>query len=222
MRHPDLVDMANELPDGFNAGVRSGPVFDLPKRGEGHLGTSGQRLQLGVRQARELSTNHGSGRDVGVHSADYIEFGMNKQPHSECPMVYRIRMAEQDTKAVLWINTTALMKHHWGEANLNRLAREAHFGPATSTRLKEMQTSVGVDVLAKIAGVFKIDPWQLLVPDLDPKALPSVSGGADSSPLFDFLDVSRYLALSEKGRGFVQGYLSKAVEEIEAREKRAA
>lgn len=64
------------------------------------------------------------------------------------------------------------MEHHWGGENLSRLAREAHVGPGTCTRIKQQQTSVGVEIVDAIAGLFGLDSWQLLVPGLDPKSPP--------------------------------------------------
>jgi len=75
-------------------------------------------------------------------------------------------MDAPDTKALLWENVKALMEAAYGGENLSRLAREAKFGPATSTRIKEAKTSVGIDVLEKLAVVFEVNPWQLIAPKL--------------------------------------------------------
>jgi hypothetical protein len=71
-------------------------------------------------------------------------------------------------KAVLWENVAALMQHHWGGENLTRLAREAKVGPGTCSRIKAQQTSVGVDIIATIAAVWDLQPWHMMVPNLDP------------------------------------------------------
>lgn len=76
------------------------------------------------------------------------------------------------SKELLWANLTALMLHHWHEINLNRLAREAKIGPASAMRMKESRTSVGLDIVDSVAGVFGLRAWQLLLPDLDPKNVP--------------------------------------------------
>jgi transcriptional regulator with XRE-family HTH domain len=89
-------------------------------------------------------------------------------------------MPSIDTKAVLWANVTALMDRDYGGENLSRLARDTKIGPGTATRMKEQQTSVGIDTLEKLAEFFGIEPWQLLAPGL----------GAD---LYE-LDESRRLA----------------------------
>jgi hypothetical protein len=81
-------------------------------------------------------------------------------------------MATLDTRQILWANLSALMDHHWGKENLGRLAKTAGIGASTCTRLKQQQTSVGVEAVDKIAEVFGLDTWQLLVPNLDPKNPP--------------------------------------------------
>jgi hypothetical protein len=78
-------------------------------------------------------------------------------------------MSSIDNNATLWSNVQALMLHHWGEVNLNQLARSCKIGPATAARIKEQKTSVGLNVLGRIADHFGLDAWQLLVPGLDPK-----------------------------------------------------
>lgn len=85
---------------------------------------------------------------------------------------YPIGMAPVDSKVVLWRNVSALMRKRWGGENLSRLARDAGIGPGSATRIKEMRTSVGLDVLEKVAACFDLDPWQLLVVDFDPDDLP--------------------------------------------------
>lgn len=80
--------------------------------------------------------------------------------------MYRPRMDDSDSKETLWANVLALMERDYGAEKLGRLAREAQIAPATMTRLKERQTSVGVNVIEAIARVFRVRPWQLLAPNL--------------------------------------------------------
>jgi len=75
----------------------------------------------------------------------------------------------------LWANIVALMVSRWGKENLNQLAREAGIGTATAARLKSKATNTRVGTIEAIARkAFKIEPWQLLVPGLDPDRLPGV------------------------------------------------
>lgn len=73
---------------------------------------------------------------------------------------------------VLWQNVSAVMRHHYGKENLNQLIRDCGIGPGTATRIKEQKTSVGIDVLAKIAAAFDLQPWHLLLPGLDASNAP--------------------------------------------------
>jgi hypothetical protein len=83
-------------------------------------------------------------------------------------------MGSINTNATLWANTQALMVNRWGEVNLNRLARECKIGPGTAARIKDQKTSVGLEVLEKIADNFSVAVWQLMVPGMDPAALPAL------------------------------------------------
>lgn len=109
-------------------------------------------------------------------------------------------MLRPDIKRVLWENVAGLMRKRWQGENLTRLARESGCGPGTATRLKECQTSVGVDVLEKIAGVFDLEPWQLLVPGLDPAQPPTLQPFSDEErALYERLvaDVNRLAQLKK-------------------------
>jgi len=79
-----------------------------------------------------------------------------------------------DQKAVLWANVSALMRHQWGAENLSRLSREAGIALASCTRIKEQKTSIGLDVLGRIADCFHLQPWHMLVPGLDPANPPVI------------------------------------------------
>lgn len=79
----------------------------------------------------------------------------------------------EKSTAILWKNVLALMEHRWDGENLNRLAREAKIGAATASRIKDQKTATRITTLDKLAVAFKLKPWQLLVPDLQPAALPA-------------------------------------------------
>lgn len=110
-------------------------------------------------------------------STQPIIFGRLHQPHSVDDFAYRMRMPTKrdNLKRRLWESAAALMDHAYGKENLGRLASEVGFGPATSTRLKKQETSVGIDVLEAIAHRFRFEPWQLLVPGFDPKSPPALA-----------------------------------------------
>lgn len=71
---------------------------------------------------------------------------------------------------VLWENCLALMIHYnpAQEENLNWFARETKLGPGSVSRIKAKGTAIGLGVLVKIARRFGLQPWHLLMPDLDP------------------------------------------------------
>ena len=89
-------------------------------------------------------------------------------------------MTKIDSKAVLWRNVLALMVKKYGKENLTRFATEAGIGPGTATRMKDQATSVGVDVLEKSADVFGVEPWQLLLPEGQPKTTNKDLNGIES------------------------------------------
>lgn len=79
-----------------------------------------------------------------------------------------------DSKKVLWASVSALMRKHYGGENLTRLAKDCKVGPGTASRLKEQQTSVGLEVVDKIAAKFGLQAWQILVPGFDPEHVPTL------------------------------------------------
>ena len=81
---------------------------------------------------------------------------------------------EIDSYATLWQNVSALMAKHYGGENLARLSRDCGIGLGTAARIKKQQTSVGIDVLHRIASHFGLAPWQVLVPGLDPANPPTL------------------------------------------------
>lgn len=96
-------------------------------------------------------------------------------------------MPEIEPKRILWANVLRLMTHHWGGENLTRLARDARVGPGTCTRIKEQKTSVGIDILQKVAAAFDLQAWHLLTPDLDPANPPVIYLNEREKLLYDNL-----------------------------------
>ncbi len=110
------------------------------------------------------------------------------QPHSEpLPITpcfggqYPVGVNDQiDSRRVLWANLRALMEHRWGGENLTRLSREADIGPGSCSRIKAQQTSVGLEIVDKIASLFSLQTWQLFVPNLDPRSPPVLAPMSDA------------------------------------------
>ena len=92
------------------------------------------------------------------------------QPVGALPYIFGM----PDSKQILWENVSTLMVHHWGKENLSELSRKAKVGLATCDRIKKRETSVGTDVLEKVADVFGLQAWHLLTPNLDPANPPVI------------------------------------------------
>lgn len=88
------------------------------------------------------------------------------------PGGYAYRMAKPRMRGVvesiIGTNLDALMAHHSELNNSERVGSKAKIPPRTVNRIKNAQVSCTVDTLAKIAKVFEIEPWALLVPNYDP------------------------------------------------------
>lgn len=101
-------------------------------------------------------------------------------------------MSRYDSKETLWSSISGLMQHRYGKENLNRLARDVKVSPATATRLKMQETSVGFETLDKLALFFDCPQWQLLVPGYDPTQLPALLNasqqGRDLAKMFDAIN----------------------------------
>jgi hypothetical protein len=119
-------------------------------------------------------------------------------------------MSQQDTKRILWENITQLMVEKYGHENLTALARDAGFGPGTSTRLKDQKTSAGIDVIEKLAALFDLSPWQLLVPNLNAKDPPKLDDGMAGWPL-DLVPHDDYMRLTHLQQGAAQSRMADEV-----------
>lgn len=71
-----------------------------------------------------------------------------------------------NSKKVLWENVSALMQRKYGKENVNGFATYVGIGVGSVLRIREMETSVGVEIIDKIAKKFGLEPWHMLVPDL--------------------------------------------------------
>lgn len=70
-----------------------------------------------------------------------------------------------ETKAVLRDNVRRLIGLQAGESGVQRLIDKG-FANGTAQRVLGGQTSVGLDVVEKLAAAFDVAPWKLLAPDL--------------------------------------------------------
>lgn len=126
---------------------------------------------------------------------DFV-FGMPNRDTSE--------MQSTDVRKLLWENVAALMRYHWREENLNRLARAADLSPATAHRLKRQESSVGLDVIEAVAKVFRVKPWQLLQPTFDP-----ANAGRKAAGDWPFARITQgqFNRMSAHDRQLVEGFI---------------
>lgn len=99
-----------------------------------------------------------------------------------------------DLKITVRDNIRRLLRLKEGESGVGRLM-EHGFVNGTAQRILAGETSLGVDLLAKLAGAFRVQPWQLLVPGIDPDALPELHAPAARWP-FPSIDRDQVLSLS--------------------------
>lgn len=119
-------------------------------------------------------------------------------------------MPYSPAKSRLTKNLDALMIHHWGKINKTRLATEAGVGQGTYDRIIE-GTSIGLDVMEKLAAVFKLEAWQLIAMEMDPASPPQINAAWP----FKLVDQDRYGKLTELAKGAAQ---MRMMDEVAAQE----
>ena len=132
-----------------------------------------------------------------------------------------------ESKAMLWENVSALMVKRYKREHLTNFASDVGVSPGTATRIKVQSTSVGIDVLDKIADFFKIEPWQLLAKNLGANVQPTDSQAVpvlhhDPWP-FDLagLTKERYDALPLPSQHAIQTLMREAIAKEEAEVNRS-
>jgi len=117
---------------------------------------------------------------VDIHADNFTGYGNSCQPHPVNDWFYSDGMKKSDSHDpadVLHANVEALLAHHTGRKPdgsvvWHRLVSQYHIANGTAQRIKESNTSIGIDMVAKVAKAFGLEAWQLLVPGLDPTNLP--------------------------------------------------
>lgn len=81
-------------------------------------------------------------------------------------------------REILARNLVALMKARPELSTFPKIT--AAGGPTNGTldRIRRAESAAKVDELERLASVFKLEPWMLLVPDLDPADPPRLRTGA--------------------------------------------
>lgn len=75
-------------------------------------------------------------------------------------------------ESIIGANLDALMAHSLEFNTTHRIGAKAKIPARTVGRIKNAEVSCSVDTLAKIAKVFGIEPWAMLVPNYDPRNPP--------------------------------------------------
>ena len=75
-------------------------------------------------------------------------------------------------RAVISENLRALMAAHPNLDTLEKITAQGGGSNGTLDRMRRGASSCRLDALADVAKVFGLEPWQLLVPRLDPHNLP--------------------------------------------------
>lgn len=107
---------------------------------------------------------------------------------------------QRNSKAILAKNLAVLMsKHGWKQDVVAKKTR-GKMDQTTVGRIKAAKVSTSTEKIDALAAVFEIEPWMLLVPDLDPANLPVLRDATsqerelwkkieDSAKLLGLLDV---------------------------------
>lgn len=98
-------------------------------------------------------------------------------------------------------------------ANLPSITKAGGGSNGTLGRIQLAQTGVSIDAVESLAASFRIEPWQLMHPNLE--VMPGPKGKALLSGLpdwpFAMIDRARYDELDDEQRGFVQSKLDDAI-----------
>lgn len=106
-----------------------------------------------------------------------------------------------------------------GETGVSRLAKRANKKVSWSQRLLN-ETDSSLSTIADAARAFDLQPWQLLVPKLDPAHPPAISDDLSAWP-FSKVDRQEYEQLPHDDRVWVQSKMDSAIKDrLEALRKR--
>lgn len=129
----------------------------------------------------------------------------------------RYGVGVSDLPAIVAANIKAVLAHRQGEPVRVSDLIKLGFANGTAQRFMKGETSIGLDMLQRVAEKLGLEPWQLLLADLDPAALPSICGPA-AAPAWPFdFEPERFDALLPKEQGMVEFAARAELERIEAR-----
>jgi len=131
-------------------------------------------------------------------------------------------------KEIVRDNLLALLRHDAGgemparQSGPSALSRKAgKTAPSWGQRYLD-ETDIGISRLEEVAKLWGLQPWQLLVPELDPDRPPTISGDVTAWPL-PMVDQKEYRSLGPEDRAWVQSKMDSAIKDrIEELRKRKA
>ena len=112
---------------------------------------------------------------------------------------------EIEARKVLAQNLQRLMNSNPKLDSNPKLSKRAGVGVATLSRIMSMKTGANLDTITRLAGVFGMAPWQMLVPNLSPKN-PQIlrSSGAMEDALYE--KIRKVVDEEVRGRGSDSGF----------------
>ena len=94
-----------------------------------------------------------------------------RMPHTRKPGIGRLLDMPH---VVLADNLARLMAHSLDMKSQRAVAKRAEMDQRTVGRILNQEHSQNLEQIAKLAEAFDLMPWQMLVPDLDPKDPPTI------------------------------------------------
>ena len=101
---------------------------------------------------------------------------------------------------ILAANLKALMAAHPDLDTLPKITKKGGPPNGTLDRMRRADAACRIDALAQVAHVFGLQPWQLLVPGLDPHAPPQLEMSAERArQMREHLEaIARYIPSQRK------------------------
>lgn len=142
------------------------PDATLRKVWKGTPDRSASRCNCGGASAESAARTSSGLGTVSFMGANPTAIGSTCLPCSVALREYPTAMPGDVAKAVVIANVELLMNQKYGKRNVTAFGRDTGISTGGTQRVLDPTTSVGVDLLSKIADYFKIEIWQLLAPNL--------------------------------------------------------
>lgn len=171
------------------------PALDISQGFGGHA-----RLVGNLVQASLIGLEPGQGNIENVsHSANLSDISPVVKRHIAFNFGHTVSMT---SRTILGANLSAVMKSHSArQKNLSsnkKVGDRLKISDNTVGRIRRGENSIGIDMLDKIAGLYSLQPWQLLVPEFEVSSPPMLRAmSEDERTLYDRLHAA-LLALENR------------------------